>query len=250
VEYLELRNRQRQHPGWPAQDLYVTFRKALEPDESLRLQSIPRKQRAMVRKGQHHGLQSDIDADLQHFFPLYANCMRRHGTPALSRRYFQALLDVFGADCEVLTVASATGQPLRSVLSFYFRNEVLPYYAGDTPAARAVAANDFKYWALMGHASGRGAQVFDYGRSKQGACTPVCVRSGCFRCTSAPRATSLWPCAVRWSRANGGLAPTSRRCRARICVPFCRTSDSACPTTKPCLRGWASIPPACIAALT
>ena len=57
---------------------------------------------------------------------------------------------------------------MSSVLSFYFRDEVLPYYAGDTEQARALAANDFKYWELMRRACERGVRVFDYGRSKRG----------------------------------------------------------------------------------
>jgi FemAB-related protein (PEP-CTERM system-associated) len=58
---------------------------------------------------------------------------------------------------------------LSSVLSFYFRDTVLPYYAGDVPAARDWHANDFKYWALMCEARERGCRVFDYGRSKRGS---------------------------------------------------------------------------------
>jgi hypothetical protein len=50
---------------------------------------------------------------------------------------------VFGADCEVLTVTDPQGRAVSSVLSFYFRDEVLPYYAGDDLDARALAANDF-----------------------------------------------------------------------------------------------------------
>ena len=42
------------------------------------------------------------------------------------------------------------------MLSFYFRDEVLPYYAGDDLAARDLAANDFKYWELMRRACARG----------------------------------------------------------------------------------------------
>jgi FemAB-related protein (PEP-CTERM system-associated) len=53
-------------------------------------------------------------------------------------------------------------------MSFYFRDEVLPYYAGDDEAARDLAANDFKYWELMRRACERGLKTFDYGRSKQG----------------------------------------------------------------------------------
>ena len=85
VPYLELRNRQPQRPDWPRQELYVTFRKELLPDAEANLAAIPRKQRAMVRKGIKHGLRSEIDADPGRFFALYADNMHRHGTPPLSR---------------------------------------------------------------------------------------------------------------------------------------------------------------------
>jgi FemAB-related protein (PEP-CTERM system-associated) len=168
VQHLELRHVQRRHEDWPEQDLYVTFRKAILPDEEANMLAIPRKQRAMVRKGIKNELKSEIDEGVERFFALYADNVHRHGTPAQSRRYFQALSDTFGSDCEVLTVVAPDGRPLSSVLSFYFRNEVLPYYAGDDVAARELAANDFKYWELMRRACARGIQVFDYGRSKLG----------------------------------------------------------------------------------
>ena len=74
---------------------------------------------------------------------------------------------MFGDDCEVLTVLGPQGQAVSGVMSFYFRDEVLPYYAGDVAAARELAANDFKYWELMRRACERGIAVFDYGRSKR-----------------------------------------------------------------------------------
>ncbi|HMM86456.1 FemAB family XrtA/PEP-CTERM system-associated protein [Azohydromonas sp.] len=168
VQHLELRQLQPRHPDWPRQDLYVTFRKPIAPDEQANLLAIPRKQRAMVRKGMQRGLQDRLDDGVERFFALYADNVHRHGTPALPKRYFQALRDAFGDDCDVLTVTTAEGQPVSSVLSFYFRDEVLPYYAGDAEAARELAANDFKYWALMRRACAKGLKTFDYGRSKQG----------------------------------------------------------------------------------
>ena len=168
VDHLELRNIAVRHPDWPTQDLYVMFRKEILSDAEANLLAIPRKQRAMVRKGIKTALRSEIDAAPDRFFALYADNLHRHGTPALPKRYFEALQRVFGADCEVLTVVDPAGRPLSSVFSFYFRDEVLPYYAGDDLAARDLAANDFKYWELMRRACGRGLRVFDYGRSKQG----------------------------------------------------------------------------------
>lgn len=168
VQHLELRHTERRHPAWPEQDLYVTFRKAITADDEANMQHIPRKQRAMVRKGIKNSLVAVADANCDRFFALYADNVHRHGTPALPKRWFEALRREFGADCDVLTVQSADGRPLSSVLSFYFRDEVLPYYAGDDVAARELAANDFKYWALMCRAAARGCTVFDYGRSKVG----------------------------------------------------------------------------------
>jgi FemAB-related protein (PEP-CTERM system-associated) len=168
TDHLELRHIERRHTDWPVQELYVTFRKAILPKEEDNMLAIPRKQRAMVRKGIKNALTSHIDPTVDRFFALYADNVHRHGTPAMPKRYFQTLLKTFGADAEVLTVCSAEGTPLSSVLSFYFRDEVLPYYAGDDEAARDLAANDFKYWELMRLACARGLKVFDYGRSKEG----------------------------------------------------------------------------------
>jgi FemAB-related protein (PEP-CTERM system-associated) len=168
VAHLEFRHVQPRHADWPRQELYVTFRKPILADEEANMLAIPRKQRAMVRKGVKNELRAEIDANVDRFFALYADNVHRHGTPALPKRYFQALRSEFGRDCEVLTVSAPDGRPLSSVLSFYFRDEVLPYYAGDDLAARDLAANDFKYWELMRRACARGIKIFDYGRSKQG----------------------------------------------------------------------------------
>jgi FemAB-related protein (PEP-CTERM system-associated) len=169
VQHLEYRNLAGpRHADWPRQDLYVTFRKELFADEEANMLAIPRKQRAMVRKGIKNDLTSSVDQSVDRFFSVYADNVHRHGTPAMPKRYFEALRREFGSDCEVLNVTATDGKLLSSVLSFYFRNEVLPYYAGDDLAARELAANDFKYWELMRRASGRGVTLFDYGRSKQG----------------------------------------------------------------------------------
>ena len=169
ADYLELRNLESHEGTWAHQDLYVTFRKKILPEVEANMAAIPRKQRAMVRKGIKAGLTSEISDDsVDRFFALYADNMHRHGTPPLPKRYFAELKRVFGRHCEVLTVLDTSGRPISGVMSFYFRNEVLPYYAGDFAEARDLAANDFKYWELMRRACERGVRVFDYGRSKQG----------------------------------------------------------------------------------
>lgn len=169
VDYLELRNRAPRHTDWPAKrDLYVTFRKEIDADVEKNMLAIPRKQRAMVRKGIEAGLVGEIDRDVARFYDAYSESVHHLGTPVFSRKYFQILREVFGDDCEILTITQ-NGRLIASVMSFYFRDEVLPYYGGGTALAREVKGNDFMYWELMRRATERGIRVFDYGRSKRDA---------------------------------------------------------------------------------
>ena len=167
VDHLEYRQMHSLHPDWPRKELYVTFRREIDPDPEQNMKNIPRKQRAMVRSGIKNGLVSEIDDTVERFYAVFADNMLRHGTPTFAKRYFSLLKSTFGQDCEVLSVLKDQ-EVVSSVLTFYFRDEVLPYYAGDTLAARTLAANDFKYWELMRRSCERGYRLFDYGRSKLG----------------------------------------------------------------------------------
>jgi len=169
VDYVELRDTQYAKAGWTRQEeLYAGFEGPLPFSEEDNLKQIPRKQRAVVRKALGRGLTVTIETSPDAFFPLYARTMRDHGTPALPRRYFQRLLRVFGADCEILTVSEG-GRPVSSVLSYFFGDRVMPYYTGCRPEARRLGSNDLMYWALMRRAVSRGCSIFDFGRSKVGA---------------------------------------------------------------------------------
>ncbi len=168
VGHLEYRDRDAPaHPDWPGTNLYATFRRALDPEVEQNLLAIPRKQRAMVRKGIKVGLRSDIDHDLRRFYPAYCESWHRLGTPVLPRRYFQLLLEEFGADVDIVSVTQQD-EVVCCVMNFYFRDEVWPYYAGVTAAARLLAGSDFMYWEVMRLAVERGYRLFDFGRSKVG----------------------------------------------------------------------------------
>jgi len=168
VAYVELRDCDEAGPGWQAKaDLYAGFEGPIAANEADNLKQIPRKQRAVVRKALEQGFTVSIERTIQPFFGLYARTLRDHGTPILPRRFYESLLTVFGEDCEILTVRK-DGVPTASVMSFYYRDKVLPYYTGSLVEARRSGANDMMYWALMRRAVERGATVFDFGRSKVG----------------------------------------------------------------------------------
>jgi FemAB-related protein (PEP-CTERM system-associated) len=154
--------------GWTERpDLYVTFRKPFEGDHERNMKTIPRKQRAMVRKGIQNGLLSVANRDVDVLHRIYAESVRNLGTPVFSRRYFQILMDVFGDAADIVTILDQQA-PIASVMNFYFRDEVLPYYGGGSAAARGRAGNDFLYWETMRRAADRGCRLFDFGRSKIG----------------------------------------------------------------------------------
>ncbi len=168
VDYLEYRLCQASKRDWPRQDsLYALFRRQLSPDPDAVLRSVPRKRRAMIRKAVAGGLRGVSDGGIERFYPLFATNVRNLGTPVLPRAYFECLRRVFGPACQITTV-ERSGQALSSVLSFVFRDAILPYHGGSGPAGREFAANDFMYWEVMRRACEAGLATFDFGRSKRG----------------------------------------------------------------------------------
>ncbi len=153
--------------GWGvAEGTYAGFVRDLPADEEAILATIPRKQRAEVRRAMTFGLEVGMgDADAH--YRTYAESVRNLGTPVFPRALFAAVLDAFGADADILTV-SKSGRPLASVLSLYLNGTVYPYWGGGTHEARGARANELMYYELMLHAVRRGCTRFDFGRSKLG----------------------------------------------------------------------------------
>jgi len=168
VAYVELRNRERAREDWPVSHDYCRFGFALEPDTDRVLARIPRKRRAEIRKGAAAGLALERDTDLRRFYPLYARGVRDLGSPPFPRRFLEALLAELGERAEI-TIARAGARPVLGLMSFWFREEVLPYFVGALPEAKALRAFDHVYWDLACRAAARGCRWFDFGRSLAGS---------------------------------------------------------------------------------
>ena len=157
--------------GWIRKEgVYASFARDLHQDDEAILKAIQRRQRAEVRRAQTFGLEVEAGSgpgQRQTHYRIYAESVRNLGTPVFPRRLFEAMLDAFGEDADILTVRK-DGEPLASVLSFYFKGTVFPYWGGGTQAARTWRANDLMYYELMRHAARRGCTRFDFGRSKVG----------------------------------------------------------------------------------
>ncbi len=165
VDHLELRNTVKTREDWPVKELYFTFRKQLDADVEKNMLAIPRKQRAEVRAGIKKNLQVEFDTDTRRLYSIYSTSVRALGTPVFARKYFDVLREEFGAACEISTIVHEQ-KAVASLMTFWFRDEVLPYYGGGLPEARPLSAYDFLYWDLMRRACERGTRIFDFGRSK------------------------------------------------------------------------------------
>jgi FemAB-related protein (PEP-CTERM system-associated) len=166
--YVEFRSTRARHPNWTTRkDLYATFAGPISAESNANLLSIPRKQRAVIRKTLESGLVSEIDSEVHQLYSVYSESVRNLGTPVFPKRYFATLKQVFGSDCDIVIVKDGT-QAISAVLNFYFRDTVLPYYGGGKIAARRNGANDFLYWEVIRRAAERGYSRFDFGRSKVG----------------------------------------------------------------------------------
>ena len=164
VDHVEFRNLRPRRDDWVRHTNNCTFRKAIVHDPGQNLLAIPRKQRAEVRKGMDRKLVAGAGNDPDACWELYAASVHRLGSPVYARRYFHDLKAAFGDGCEFWFVRR-DGQPVASLLNFYFRDEVIPYYAGSSGGGRDGEVHPYMYWALMNHAAARGARLFDFGRS-------------------------------------------------------------------------------------
>jgi FemAB-related protein (PEP-CTERM system-associated) len=166
VDYVELRNAwEEQCLGFERVRRYVTFTQELSGTEETLLEGIPRKTRAAVRKSLKFDFKARATREFGPFAELYLGNLRRLGTPAFPRKHFANLLAEFGEGADVREM-ELDGRLAAAVFTFYFRDQVLPYYGASEPEFHPQQPNNFMYWELMRWGLEQGYRLFDFGRSK------------------------------------------------------------------------------------
>ncbi|MBM4020619.1 MAG: FemAB family PEP-CTERM system-associated protein [Planctomycetes bacterium] len=169
ARYLELRHREPSGLDLPEMDRYDTFRKSLPERAEDVMATLPRKTRAAARNGLKR-LGDDCTAVgrewLDTVYDLYSVTLRRLGSPNYSRGLFHALLREYGDDCVPLVVRDG-GRPIAGVVSFVFRDEIVPYFSGSLDVGMEKDANNVMYVRLMEYAVGRGLRRFDFNRTRR-----------------------------------------------------------------------------------
>lgn len=171
---VELRGGPVPDESWHVQsESHVGFVRDLAEDDAAELKRIPRNRRATIRKAIGFGLDArtgNSAADAAAHYRVYSESVRNLGTPVFPGALFTEVLRAMGEEADILTVSDG-GSDVASVLSLYFRDTVYPYWGGSTAAGKHRLGADLMYFALMGHARGRGFTRYDFGRSKTGTGT-------------------------------------------------------------------------------
>ena len=167
VDFVELRYRKPvNNPSYETFCHHSTYGCDIADSPEEILAAVKKKQRAVIRHSLKNDLNAVVNADYETAYDVYSQSVRNLGTPVFHKRFFKNIASTFADNFDVLTVTGPDGRPVSSVLSFYYKNEVLPYYGGGLFDARALKSNDFMYYQLMCHAREQGCTHFDFGRSK------------------------------------------------------------------------------------
>jgi len=169
IKYIEYRNLEENNADLPSNDLYHTFIGDIPENEDDCLKKIPRKSRASARQGRDKfGLKFIQDNSLiNEFYDLFVLNKRSLGSPVFSRNYFKYLMDIFDGNIFINCVTYEE-KVVSAVMSFVYKDMILPYYSGSDKRYERYNTNNFQYWKLMEWACKRGYKYFDFGRSRKG----------------------------------------------------------------------------------
>lgn len=168
TDLLELRGRTQLDLDLPASQRKVTVTLELPEEDSEPLWTgLKAKVRSQVRRSQKEGAETVFGIDhLDAFYRVFAHHMRDLGTPVLSRRFFDAVVEEFPRDVRVGCVY-LNGEAIAAGCGFVWDGEFEMTWAASLRSHSRIAPNMLLYWAFMGRCVEEGVRTFNFGR-----CTP------------------------------------------------------------------------------
>lgn len=166
---LELRSRYASVDAFTTDRRYAGFTRDLPATRAELETFLPRKARAAARQARgREGLTIRHDRGLLPVvWRLYARSMRRLGSVNYPYQFFEELAGRFGDDAWI-TAVLRDGRMVAGLLSFVYRDTVLPYFLGVDERVRCTGATNLIYLAVMERAVEQGLRRFDFGRTRKG----------------------------------------------------------------------------------
>lgn len=165
---IDLRSERAVIPDLPVVNHYVGFRRDLPREASEVLEWLPRKARAAARNArQKYRLSVSFgDEHLRRVWHLYTLSMRRLGSLAYPFSLFERLAQATPKEHWV-SVVRWRDRPVAGLVTFLFKDRVMPYFIGTTNEARRCSAANYVYLTAMERGVRSGYRVFDFGRSRR-----------------------------------------------------------------------------------
>ncbi len=171
VDYLELRNLYENNFGLIENPIHYTFIIELPDKVETLWNGLKRKARGAVRKGIKSDLEVEISFEgidrLEDFYPIFAHSLRNLGSFILPFKYFKTLKEEFDKRI-VMVFIRHKEEVVASVLTFLFKDMIIPYYGGCLSKSLEYSPNNLMYWKLMEYGIENGYKFFDFGKSKKG----------------------------------------------------------------------------------
>ena len=178
--HVELRHVARRMASLPFRQHKIGLSRRLPATVDDLWKNIDRKVRNQVRKAQKEGLTpvSGGSELVGEFYSVFARNMRDLGTPVYPRRLFDQTLALFPDRTRVFLVQQG-GRTLAGGISIQFRDTILVPWASSLREFRHLCPNMLLYWTMLEDAVGRGATMFDFGRSSaDGSTVPFKLQWG------------------------------------------------------------------------
>ncbi len=169
VDRLELRGRRGSDLPieiWPGKSSFVLD---LPPDPEPLWKAIGSKVRSQVKRPRKEGYTTRRLGRGGHrsFYPLLARRWHELGSPVLPKRFFSNLEEVL-ADSIDYVLVEKDGVTVAAGLIAQCGSRVEIPWAASAREHNRFGVNMLLYWAAIERSIGRGAEVFDYGRSTPG----------------------------------------------------------------------------------
>jgi len=123
-----------------------------------------------IRRAEREGLRYEEGRSerlLNHFYRLLLLTRRRHNAPPQPLKWFQSLIDCFGAALKIRMAFQDT-QPLSAILTLCHRDALVYKYGGSDAQFHRLGGMQLLFWRAILDAKQAGLRVFDLGRSEWG----------------------------------------------------------------------------------
>jgi FemAB-related protein (PEP-CTERM system-associated) len=135
------------------------------------MKSYPPKLRSQIRKAEKNGLEAELSSApmaVDAFYEVYAQNMRRLGSPAHSLAWFRAIRDHYGADGMFVMLVRFEDKVVGAGWVLLCGDKAVIPWASTLAEYNRLAPNMLLYWSIQAALCERGIRQFDFGRSTFG----------------------------------------------------------------------------------